>query len=163
MLVRMMRSTALLLMLATVFSSVAQTTAPKQEKPMSHHAAGTFEVKMLPLPDKDDGLKRYGSEKQIHGGLEATSKGEMIAAGDLKTGNAGYAAMEMVTGTLDGKHGSFALQHMATMIGGAPEMKVIVTPGSGTGELQGLAGTFTIIVEGGKHSYIFDYTLPDGK
>ena len=127
---------------------------------MPHHATGTFDVKMLPLADQNDGLTRYGMEKQLHGSLEGTSKGEMIAAGDLKTGNAGYVAIEQVTGTLDGKHGSFALQHMATMIGGKPEMKVIVTPGSGTGELRGLAGTFTIIITDGKHSYALDYTLP---
>ena len=35
--------------------------------------------------------------------------------GDFKTGAAGYVAIEMVTGTLAGKHGAFALQHMATM------------------------------------------------
>ncbi len=127
---------------------------------MSHHAAGTFDVKVQPLPDQDDGLKRYRTEKQIHGSLEGTSKGEMLAAGDLKTGNAGYAAAERITGTLDGKHGSFALQHTATMIGGKPDMTVIVTPGSGTGELQGLAGTFTILITEGKHSYTFEYTLP---
>jgi hypothetical protein len=106
---------------------------------------------------------RMSIDKQIHGGLEATTKGEMIAGGDLKTGNAGYVAMEVVTGVLDGRHGSFALQHAATMTGGAPDLKVIVTPGSGTGELVGIAGTFTIIIESGKHSYAFDYTLPAEK
>jgi hypothetical protein len=99
----------------------------------------------------------------IHGGLEATTKGEMISAGDYKSGNAGYVAMEMVTGTLDGNHGRFVLQHSATLNGGAPDLKVIVTPGSGTGELAGIAGTFTILIENGKHSYTFDYTLPSDK
>ena len=41
-----------------------------------------------------------------------------------------------------------------------PKMQVIVVPGSGTGELKGIAGTFTIRIEDGQHFYDFDYTLP---
>jgi hypothetical protein len=40
-------------------------------------------------------------------------------------------------------------------------MQVIVVPGSGTGALKGIEGTFTIRVENGGHSYDFDYTLPE--
>jgi hypothetical protein len=40
---------------------------------------------------------------------------------------------------------------------------VKVVPGSGTGELEGIAGTMTILVEGSKHSYTFDYELPDSE
>ena len=70
-------------------------------------------------------------------------------------------AIELVTGTLAGKHGSFALQHFATMDASGPKMQVIVVPGSGTGELKGIAGTFTIRIENGQHFYDFDYTLPE--
>jgi hypothetical protein len=70
-------------------------------------------------------------------------------------------AIEMVTGTLGGKQGSFALQHMATMDQNGPKMSVNVTPGSGTGELKGIAGRFVIQIEGGKHSYDFEYTLAE--
>jgi hypothetical protein len=90
-----------------------------------------------------------------------TSKGEMFSGGDPKAGTAGYVAIEMVTGTLAGKHGSFALQHSATMDASGPKMTVIVVPGSGTGELKGIAGTFTIWIEGGQHLYDLDYTLPE--
>jgi hypothetical protein len=34
-------------------------------------------------------------------------------------------------------------------------------PDSGTGQLAGLAGKMNIIIADGKHSYEFDYTLPD--
>jgi len=71
--------------------------------------------------------------------------------------------MELVTGTLDGKSGSFVLQHVATMDANGPKMQVTVTPGSGTGELKGISGTFLIIIEQGKHSYDFEYTLPVGQ
>ncbi len=126
-----------------------------------HHAHGTFTVDVRPLtPAPAEGLSRSSIDKQIHGDLEATSKGEMFGAGEYKKGAAGYVAIEMVTGTLAGKHGSFALIHLTTMDANGPRMQVIVAPGSGTDELKGIAGTFTIKIENGQHFYDFDYTLP---
>ena len=134
----------------------------QKEIHLTHHSQGSFTVKVLPLtPTPAEGLGRYSIDKQIHGGLEATTKGEMISGGDPKQGNAGYVAMEMVTGTLDGKRGSFALQQSATMDPTGNRMSVIVVPGSGTGELKGIAGTFTIHIENGQHSYDFEYSLPE--
>jgi hypothetical protein len=125
------------------------------------HAHGTFTVKMQPLaPAPAEGLARYSINKEIHGDLEATTQGEMFSGGDPATGQAGYVAIEVVTGTLAGHHGSFALQHFATMDGRGPKMRVEVVPGSGTGELKGMAGTFTIVMADGRHSYDLDYTLP---
>jgi len=127
---------------------------------MTQHARGTFTVEMKPLsPSPAEGITRYSGAKEIHGDLEATSKGEMLSAGDPKSGNAGYVAIEVVTGTLAGKHGSFVLQHFATMDQNGRKMTVLVVPGSGTGELAGIAGTFEIKIEGGKHSYDLEYTL----
>ncbi len=134
-------------------------TQPK-EIPM-HHAHGTFTVDVHPLsPSPAEGLSRYTINKVMHGDLEATSKGEMFGGGDPKQGAAGYVAIELVSGTLDGKHGSFALQHFATMNGDGPRMEVIVVPGSGTGELKGIEGALTIRIENGQHFYDFDYALP---
>ena len=138
------------------------TTAQKKETPAMHHAHGTFTVKVAPLtPAPAEGLGRFSIDKEIHGDLEATTKGEMYTGGDFKTGAAGYVAIEMVTGTLAGKHGAFALQHMATMDVNGPKMQVVVVPGSGTGDLKGIAGTFTIVIADGKHSYDMDYSLPE--
>ena len=126
------------------------------------HAHGTFTVDVRPLPPAPaDGLARFSIDKQIHGDLEAVTKGEMLSGGDPRKGAAGYVAIEMVTGTLGGKQGSFALQHFATMDANGPKMNVIVVPGSGTGDLKGLAGNFVIHIEKGQHSYDFDYTLPE--
>jgi hypothetical protein len=136
--------------------------AQTKEIPMTHHAHGTFTVSIKPLsPAPAEGLGRYAIDKVITGDLEATTKGEMFSAGDPKAGEAGYVAIEVVTGTLAGKHGSFALQHLGTMdrIAG-PKMTVLIVPGSGTGELKGIAGTFTIKIESGVHSYELEYTLP---
>jgi hypothetical protein len=129
---------------------------------MMGHATGTFTVKIEPrTPAPAEGLGRFGIDKEMHGDLEATSKGEMFSGGDPTSGAAGYVAMEVVTGTLAGKTGSFALQHFATMEPGGPKMSVLVVPGSGSGELLGIAGTFAINIEGGKHFYELEYTLPE--
>jgi hypothetical protein len=160
--------TALCFALCAVLASqtVAQTTAsqakdaPMTQPAVTQHARGTFTVEMKPLSDSPaEGITRYSGNKQIHGDLEATSKGEMLSAGDPKTGNAGYVAIELVTGTLAGKHGSFVLQQMASMDASGRNLKVEVVPGSGTGELAGIGGTFEIKIEAGKHFYDLEYTL----
>jgi hypothetical protein len=149
---------------SAIAQSVVSHPASAQQKdaPMIHHARGTFTVNMKPItPTPAEGIARFSGEKEIHGDLEGTSKGEMLSAGDIKSGNAGYVVMEMVTGTLAGKHGSFALQHFATADASGRKMNVIVVPGSGTGDLKGITGTFTIQIEDGKHSYDLEYTLPN--
>ncbi len=130
---------------------------------MTNHANGTFDVKMTPqaTDDKAEGatIGRYLLDKQFHGGLEGTSKGEMLAVGTAVEGSAGYVAMEQVTGTLNGRKGSFALQHSGTMTRGAAQLSVTVVPDSGTGELAGLAGKMDIKIADGKHYYDFAFTL----
>ena len=127
-----------------------------------HHAHGTFTVKMEPAAASPaEGLTSFTMQKQFEGGFTGTGKGEMISAGDYKLGEAGYVAIETVTGTLDGKHGSFALAQMATMDPTGRKLEVVVVPGSGTGELKGIGGIFTIKIENGQHFYDLDYTLPE--
>jgi hypothetical protein len=136
-----------------------QAASPSKEIPV-HHAHGSFTVDVHPLtPSFANSIGRFSVNKTIHGDLEATTIGEMFTGGDPRQGTAGYVAIEVVTGTLAGKHGSFALQHFATMDAGGPKMQVIVVPGSGTGELKGIEGTFVIRIEDGKHFYDFDFTL----
>jgi hypothetical protein len=145
--------------LILLFSNI--TVAQQKDTPMTHHARGTFTVEMKPVtPSLADGVSRFSSEKQIHGDLEGTSKGEMLSAGDPKTGMAGYVAIEVVTGTLADKKGSFVLQQSATMDASGRKLSVVVTPGSGTGELKGISGTFDIQIANGQHSYDLEYTLP---
>jgi hypothetical protein len=126
------------------------------------HATGTFDVKMTPqTEEKADGstLSRLSIDKQFHGELEATGKGEMLGARAEIQGSAGYVAMERVTGKLQGRSGSFVLQHIGTMTRGALPLSVTVVPDSGSGQLAGIAGTMTIKTENGKHFYNFAYTL----
>jgi len=153
----MLRLSSVLLLLGLAPSIIAQ-----KKTPMTYHARGTFTVDLRPLtPAPAEGLSRLSIDKQIHGDLEATSKGEMFSGGDPKQGLAGYVAMEVVTGSLHGKRGSFALQHAATMDQKGSKLSIIVVPGSGTGELKGISGTFDIQIANGQHSYDLEYTLPE--
>ncbi|HUJ30648.1 MAG TPA: DUF3224 domain-containing protein [Candidatus Acidoferrum sp.] len=131
------------------------------------HALGTFEVKVTPLKLDDSGadaaLGRMSLDKQFHGDLEGTSRGEMLTAGTSVKGSAAYVAIERVTGTLNSHSGSFVLQHSGTMARGALHLTVTVVPDSGTGQLTGLSGSMTIKIDNGKHSYDFQYTLAENQ
>ena len=128
-------------------------------------ASGPFDVKMNPDPSYEtaDGgivLGRLSLAKEFHGALDATSVVQMLSAGTAVKGSAGYVAIELVAGRLEGRAGTFVLQHSGTMNRGEASLTVAVVPDSGTGALVGLAGTMAIDIVDGKHSYRFDYTLP---
>ena len=145
-------------------SQSAAPGASVKEKAVTSHATGTFEVKLTPqtAEDGDAGLGRMSIDKQFHGDLEGSSRGFMLSsATTIAKGSGGYVAMERVSGKLKGRTGSFVLQHSGTMMRGTPQLSVMVVPDSGTGQLEGLAGTMTIKIDAGKHSYDFDYTLPE--
>jgi len=148
----------------SAFAQSQPPAAAERNVPMSHHATGTFDVQLAPLEsyNKDDkSLGHFSLDKQFHGALEGSSKGEMLSAGNPSS-SAGAVAIEKVTGKLDGRSGTFVLLHSAFMTRGTPqEWNISVVPDSGTGELSGISGKMKIIVEGGKHSYVFDYTLPE--
>lgn len=123
-------------------------------------AKGTFDVKLTPQGAPDSAVGRMSMDKQFHGDLDATAKGEMLMHGTAVEGSAGYVAMERLTGTLAGRSGTFVLQHTGTMDRGAPQLTVTVVPDSGTGQLAGLTGRMTIDIVDGKHLYAFEYKLP---
>jgi len=132
------------------------------EKTVSKRASGPFEVKMNPQNDDNVGdppVGRMSLDKRFYGDLEGSSKGQMLAVSTDVQGSAGYVAMERVIGKLDGREGSFALQHNGTMTRGTPELSIIVVPDSGTGELVGLTGKMSINIVEGKHYYELEYTL----
>ena len=132
---------------------------------MTVHATGPFEVKLVPqLSDgdaQDATLGRMSIDKQFHGALEGTSKGQMLTGGSSVKGSAGYVAIEKVSGTLHGRSGTFLLQHSGTMTRGSPQLTITVVPDSGTDQLAGLMGTMTIKIDNGNHSYDFEYTLAE--
>jgi hypothetical protein len=131
---------------------------------MADTVKGPFDVELEPLGgDAADwgGFDRRSIDKSFHGELEATSRGQMLAAGTEVRGSAAYVALERVTGELRGRRGTFVLQHSAVMDRGLPQLSIAVVPDSGTGELAGLSGRMQIeIREGGAHFYEFAFTLP---
>jgi hypothetical protein len=127
-------------------------------------ARGTFEVTLTPQSlEWASALGSLAIDKTFHGDLEATSKGHMLAFNTTTKGSAGYVAMEQVSGTLHDRRGTFVLQHSGTMNRGEPSLTLTVVPDSGTDGLEGLSGSMRIIIEGGKHSYLFNYEIPPAK
>ena len=151
---------------ATYSQTVSQDSSTVQKgEVMTTRATGTFEVKLTPQAQEekseDANLGRMLIDKQFHGDLEGTSKGQMLSAMTAVKGSAGYVAIEKVSGKLHGRTGTFVFQHSGTMNRGVPQLSVTVVPDSGTGELTGISGKMNIIIADGKHSYEFDYTLAD--
>lgn len=129
--------------------------------PMTTHVTGSFDVKLIPQEDKDDpsGIARLLLDKAFHGDLDATSRGQMLGLRTANNTSGGYVAMELVTGTLQGRKGTFNLMHYGVGKRGVNTLTLEVVPDSGTGELEGLAGAMKIVIRDGKHYYEFDYAF----
>ena len=130
----------------------------------TQRSSGAFDVTMTPATaPRHAGRTQTGRmllDKQYFGDLAATGEGEMLSAVTDTKGSAAYVAIERVTGTLNGKAGSFVIQHTGSMRGGAQQLAISIVPDSGTGELEGITGTMAIRMDGRKHFYDFDYLLP---
>lgn len=164
------RSTARMIILALALAAQAtyaaeQTHQAMMKAPVMTTAVGTFEVKMTPQGEArvSEGLTlgRFINQKRFAGDLVGTSEGEMLTAMTPIENSAGYVLMERVQGTLDGRSGTFILQHSSTEARGVLSQSIVVVPDSGTGALAGLAGAMTVEVSPGKHAYTFRYSLPE--
>lgn len=132
---------------------------------MEMTAKGTFEITMK-APPAGEGAGRVAVgrmliDKQYHGAFTGVGQGEMLSAGNPAAGSAGYVAIEHVTGTLGKLSGSFALQHAGVMHDGDSQLSISIVPGSGTGELEGIAGTLNIDILERQHFYELACTLPE--
>lgn len=147
--------------LALLGACATPVTSPKAP-PMTMHARGTFTVKMAPLPADAPAGSTHGRlslDKVYSGDLTGTGKGEMIAISPNALGSGVYMAIERVSGTMNGKTGSFSLAHQGVMHRGAPDLSITIVPDSGDGELMGIAGALTLTIANGVHSYDIAYTL----
>jgi hypothetical protein len=128
---------------------------------MAHHARGTFEIEMRPgTVELGDAVRRLDFTKRFHGELDAVGAGVLLSGGDPGTGEAGYVAIETVTGRLDDRRGGFALQQLGMMHAGTQTLQYQVVPGSGSDALEGITGTFHLTVEDdGTHRYDLEYQL----
>lgn len=126
---------------------------------------GPFQVKVSPEAPYEtvDGvsLSRVRVDKTFTGPLSATSVVNMLAVGGPDRGSGAYVATERIEGTLEGKRGTFVVMHQGVMGGGQQSLTIAIVPGSGTGELAGIAGHMTIEIQpGGAHFYELHVTLP---
>lgn len=101
--------------------------------------------------------------KSYRGDVEGEGRALLLTCqadpGDRSAG-AGYVASERITGTLDGRRGSFVVHHWGIVASGAPKTAGHVVPGAGTGALAGISGDMEIAVEpGGTHVLRLDYDL----
>jgi hypothetical protein len=130
---------------------------------MSASIRGSFDVRLVPLEPAFSGdmpgLGRMSIDKKYRGDLEGSSRGEMLSAMTSVKGSAGYVAIERVTGTLQGRKGTFVLQHFAAMNRGVPQLTISVVPDSGTDELSGLEGKMNIEIVEGCHFYVFEFSI----
>ncbi len=130
---------------------------------MSQLAKGTFTIDMIPPPAGEGAgrlsVGRMFIDKQYSGDFTGAGQGEMLSAGNPAAGSAGYVAIEHVTGVLNGRSGSFALQHSGTMQDGSSHLTIAIVPGSGTGDLFGIEGKLRLEIADRQHFYEIDYTL----
>lgn len=128
-----------------------------------HTATGSFHITMTPgKGDDTPGVGRWTFDKRFTGALDGSSRGQMLGSGDPSTGGAGYVVVELVSGELDGRSGSFVLQHSGIVDGDGLRQQIEVVPGTGLGELVGIKGVFTITAdEDGGHAYELSYALPE--
>lgn len=121
----------------------------------TQQASGTFEVHLTPgEPEADGRIQRLGFTKTWSGDLAGEGVGLMLAGGDPAAGDAGYVASEVVTGTLLGRQGSFLLQQFGLLHEGGETLHYAIVPGSGQGDLAGLAGRVDMDIDDeGVHHY----------
>jgi hypothetical protein len=134
---------------------------------IKHIAKGTFTVEMTPqggAADTPAGMAPLGRlllSKVFSGDIAGSSSGEMLTAVTATPGSAGYVALERVVGTVHGRSGSFVMQHSGLMSqAGGQQLTIVIVPGSGSGELAGIDGHFTLKIDAGLHHYELAYTLP---
>ncbi|MEO6264457.1 MAG: DUF3224 domain-containing protein [Luteimonas sp.] len=130
---------------------------------MDHQVKGAFDVNRTAEPSCDMGdgavTGHFRFDKRFHGDLDATSVVHMLAVATDVPGSAGYVAIERLSGTLQGRTGSFFMQHSGIMDRGAASLSLMVVPDSGSGDLKGITGRMAIDITDGKHFYTFDYAL----
>lgn len=127
-------------------------------------AHGEFSVNLQPLAaeipaQESNQFNHFALGKTYEQDLNATSRGQMLSVNTSVKGSAGYVALEQVTGNLQGRTGSFVLQHYGIMHEGQDQLLLEVVPNSADGELKGLRGSMVISVRDGRHFYAMDYSF----
>src|SRR3954467_3104772 len=99
--------------------------------------------------------------KAYAGEVEGRSVTQFTSAFDQTSGVGTYVALESFEGTVAGRRGAFNFVHAASASGDDRSNEYgIIVPGSGTGELAGIAGSVRLTVDAdGTHHMEFDHNL----
>lgn len=89
-------------------------------------------------PDEGPKLTRVKIRKRYRGAIEGSGVVEVLTA--QGAAGAGYVASERIDGTLEGRRGTFVIQHSGLADGTEQSSRGAIVPASGTGELTGISG-----------------------
>ncbi len=120
--------------------------------------SGSFEVTLEPQQDEVAPAGRMIIHKVYSGALQGEGTGQMVSK-RTSSGDAVYFAIEEFTGVLEGKKGGFTLLHKGFMSASSESLDIDILPGSGSGQLEGIRGSMSIIRDGGSHSYSLSVQL----
>ncbi|WP_240615519.1 DUF3224 domain-containing protein [Alteromonas facilis] len=140
------------------FANISDAQEMHQENNVKE-ASGSFTVQIEPQADSTHLVGRLTIDKQYSGDMVGTGEGQMLSHRTTVDGSAGYVAIENVTATLEGKTGSFVLQHSGQMSAGEQNLLISIIPDSGSDGLVGIQGEMTINIVDGQHFYALHYSL----
>lgn len=104
----------------------------------AHFEIVEFDEQAYDEPAEGPKLTRVRISKRYAGVIEGTGVVEVLTA--QGPNGAGYVASERIEGALDGRRGSFVIQHGGLAEGSDQRTFGTIIPGSGTGELTGISG-----------------------
>ena len=87
------------------------------------------------------------------GAVEGSSSIEYLMCYSIH-GTATFVGLERVSGTVDGKTGTFVLQHNGTFSDGKARSSWSIVPGSGTGDLASLRGNGSYVAGHGEPAQV---------
>lgn len=134
---------------------------------MTTQTSGTFRTttwdeKPPAEDDKQPRVSHAHTTSAFDGAVEGSSSADyvMYYSGEGPGWGSGtYTGLEQITGTVDGRSGSFVVQHAGEFGGTSVSGRWSVVPGSGTAELADLRGDgdFTSVHGDDVTAYTFDY------
>lgn len=112
---------------------------------MSSQIKCTFKIDSWnedPFSKAEDGpeLNKASVTQSYSGSLEAKSTIEYLMT-NFEDGTSSFIGIEEIIGELDGKTGSFLLNHNGEHVNGVAKSTFDIIPNSGTGELMGIMGS----------------------
>lgn len=119
---------------------------------------GWEEVDARTHGDAQVGLARL--EKAFTGDIVGMSRVDMLGVTAADEASRAYVALETFEVELDGRPGTFVLVHHGIQGGANEGASWTIAPGSGSGELAGIAGTAQLTRhDDGSHTFTLEYSL----